>query len=79
MSPTVLWEGPCRVFFFPREEERPHVHVSHPDGEAKLWITPDVELRVVIGLTTRQVAEIESIVRLHLDEIRHAWARHFGR
>ena len=42
MSPTVLREGPYRLFFFSREEPRPHVH-------------------------------------RHLEEIRDAWTRHFGR
>lgn len=50
MSPTVLRDGPFRLFFFSREEPRPHVHVAHPDGEAKFWIDPDVELAAVVGL-----------------------------
>jgi glycine cleavage system H lipoate-binding protein len=56
-----------------------HVHVAHPDGEAKIWIEPDVATVVVVGLTPRQVAEAEDIVRRHLSEIRDAWVRHFGR
>lgn len=36
MSPTVFREGEFRFYFFSREESRMHVHVSHPDGEAKL-------------------------------------------
>jgi len=35
MAPTVLREGQFRFFFFSREEPRIHVHVAHPDGEAK--------------------------------------------
>jgi hypothetical protein len=35
MSPTVFrWKG-YRFFFFSREEERKHVHVTCADGEAK--------------------------------------------
>jgi len=37
MAPTLLKKGPFRLFFFSREEMRIHVHVAHPDGEAKLW------------------------------------------
>jgi len=33
MSPTVLRDGPFRLFFFSREEERMHVHVM-ADAEA---------------------------------------------
>ena len=79
MSPTVLRVGAFRLFFFSREEERPHVHVAHPDGEAKFWIDPEIALAAVVGLSPRQVAEAEAIVRRHEEEIRHAWTRHFGR
>ena len=56
-----------------------HVHVAHPDGEAKFWIEPDLTTNVVIGLSPGQVAEAQDIVRRHLPEIRDAWVRHFGR
>jgi len=79
MSPTILREGPFRRFFFSREEARMHVHVAHPDGEAKFWIEPDLTTNVVIGLSPGQVAEAQDIVRRHLPEIRDAWVRHFGR
>ena len=79
MSPTVLREGPFRLFFFSREEPRPHVHVAHPDGEAKFWIEPAVTLASQTGLSARQLADAEDIVRRHLEEVRNAWIRHFGR
>jgi hypothetical protein len=50
MSPTVFREGPYRFFFFSREERRPHIHVSHPHGEAKSWLDPEIELAVNYGL-----------------------------
>lgn len=56
-----------------------HVHVAHPDGEAKFWITPSVELAVGIGLSARQLADAQHLVERHAQEIRHAWIRHFGR
>jgi hypothetical protein len=55
-----------------------HVHVSHPDGEAKFWLTPEVQLATATGLNVRQISEAQSIVALHLEEITHAWRRHFG-
>jgi hypothetical protein len=79
MSPTVLRVGPFRLFFFSREEERLHVHVAHPDGEAKFWIVPEIALAAAVGLSPGQIAEAEAIVRRHDEEIRHAWTRHFGR
>lgn len=78
MSPTVLREGPFRLFFFSREESRMHVHVSHPDGEARFWLVPDVALADAVGLTARQLAEAQDVVQRHRGEIRDAWIRHFG-
>jgi hypothetical protein len=79
MSPTVLREGPYRLFFFSREEVRPHVHVAHPDGEAKFWIEPSIELAAVVGLSAQQARTAHEIVARHHHEVRDAWTRHFGR
>jgi hypothetical protein len=42
MSPTVFREGPFRFFFFSREDERLDIHVQSPEGEAKVWIEPEI-------------------------------------
>ena len=55
-----------------------HVHVSHPDGEAKFWLTSKVALADAVGLTARQLAEAQDVVQRHMGEIRDAWIRHFG-
>lgn len=78
MSPTVLRVGPYRLFFFSREEPRMHVHVAHPDGEAKFWLTPDIEVAAAVGMSQHQLSEATEIVRRNEEEIRHAWTRHFG-
>jgi len=44
MSPTVLHVRGYRFYFFSREEARPHVHVQHATGEAKLWLEPTIEV-----------------------------------
>jgi hypothetical protein len=78
MSPTIFRDGPFRYFFFSREERRPHVHVAHPDGEAKFWIEPEVILAVNVGLSTLQLRQAQSAVVAHRKEIENAWTRHFG-
>ena len=78
MSPTVLREGPFRLFFFSREEPRMHVHVAHPDGEAKFWLTPTIALADSVGLTARQLADAQDVIERHTGAIRDAWLRHFG-
>ena len=78
MAPTVVRDGKFRLFFFSREELRIHVHVAHPDGEAKFWITPAVALATQTGLNPRQLREAQSVVEMHLKEIESAWNDHFG-
>ena len=51
MAPTVVRDGPFRLFFFSREESRIHDHVSHTDGEAKFWLTPTIHLADATGLS----------------------------
>lgn len=78
MSPTIFREGPYRFFFFSREESRIHVHVASSDGEAKFWIAPEIALAESHGLAEREINDLVRIIREHEQQIRTAWARHFG-
>lgn len=78
MAPTVVRDGQFRLFFFSREEPRIHVHVAHPDGEAKFWLTPVVSLATSTGLSPPQLHDAQAIVERHIEEIRNAWNHHFG-
>ena len=78
LSPTVFREGEFRFFFFSREESRMHIHVSHPDGEAKFWLKPDIELARNIGLSPSKIKDAERIVEARQQEINNAWNNHFG-
>lgn len=53
-----------------------HVHVSHPDGEAKFWLFPQVELATQTGLADHVVGEAQQLVIDHLQEIVDAWNKH---
>ena len=79
MSPTVLRDGPFRLFFFSREEKRIHVRVAHSDGEAKFWLDPLVEVATSTGLSAAQLRSAQVVVERHIEEVRLAWTRHFGR
>ena len=78
MAPTIVRDGQFRLFFFSREETRIHVHVAHPDGEAKFWLTPSVYLAVNIGLSKMQICQAQAVVEAHIQEIQDAWNHHFG-
>ena len=77
MSPTIARSGPFRLFFFSREEERVHVHLSSSEGEAKFWVEPRIELARNHGSSDRDLARVERMVEDHEQEIRDAWTRHF--
>jgi hypothetical protein len=76
MAPTVVRDGPYRLFFFYREE--PRIHVAHPDGEAKFWLTPVLHLATSTGLSPRQITDAQGVVQAHMKEIEDAWNHHFG-
>jgi Domain of unknown function (DUF4160) len=78
MGPTVFRESGFRFYFFSREETRMHVHVQGPDGEAKYWLEPTVEVAHNYGLNERQLRSVKALIEAHADEIRRSWSRHFG-
>ena len=78
MAPTVVRDGAFRLFFFSREEARIDVHVAHPDGEAKFWLSPRVGLANHTGLTARQLCDAQDVVEAHIEEISYARHQHFG-
>ena len=77
MSPTVFRYKDYRFFFFSREEIRKHIHIYCPDGEAKFWIDPKIELAKNHGLSTSRLNEIEKIIKDRIDEITDSWNQHF--
>ena len=76
---TVFRYRQYRFFFFSREEPRMHVHVFSPDGEAKFWLEPQIDLAVNKGLRTVELTELHRIIEERQDEIRQHWNRHFRR
>ncbi len=55
-----------------------HVHLAHPDGEAKFWLLPKVSVAKAVGLSGRQIQDAQGIVEAHIEEITDAWIKHFG-
>ena len=55
-----------------------HIHVGGPDGEAKFWIVPAIELAENHGIASRELTVIRRMVESHEQDIRTAWRRHFG-
>jgi hypothetical protein len=55
-----------------------HIHVSHPEGEAKFWLRPAIELARNIALNSSKTKDAERIVESRQQEITNAWNNHFG-
>ena len=73
MSPTIFRKNNFRFFFFSREEKRMHIHVIGPDGEAKFWIEPKIELARCIGFSQSQISFLIQIIKESEHEIRNNW------
>ena len=78
MSPTVKRHQRFRFFFFSREEERQHIHVESPEGEAKFWLEPTVELAMNQDIRSQDITVIREFITEHYDEFVDAWTNHFG-
>jgi hypothetical protein len=65
MSPTVFREGPFRFYFFSREKERLHIHVHSPDGEAKIWVEPEIAVARNHGLSPQDLRRVQGMVKQH--------------
>ena len=77
MSPTIFRIGNYRFYFFSREEERIHVHIVSPDGEAKFWIEPIISLAAYTGFSEKQLSKLQKLVEKRKNEIVKAWKEHF--
>ena len=75
--PTVLKIGYYRFFFFSREETRMHIHISCPDGEAKFWLLPEIDLARNYKLSKVQLKAIEKLIGDHYDDFKNSWNMYF--
>ena len=48
------------------------MHVASGDGEAKFWLSPQIELAEVHGLPEREITKLVTIIRNHEQQIRAA-------
>jgi hypothetical protein len=79
MSPTVFREGafPVLLLFARGGTASLHIHVQSADGEAKIWIEPEVELARNYQLSDQELSRVLQLVNEHEQEIRDAWHKHF--
>jgi len=74
--PTVLREGPYRVYFVSHDlREPPHVHVDRDDASAKVWLSP-VSVARNVCFSPVELRRIVEMVARHADHLLEAWHEH---
>jgi hypothetical protein len=76
--PTILRIKNYRFFFFSREETRQHIHIQSPNGEAKFWLKPNIELATNYKLSDKELAEIKKIIKINHQEFLDKWEQYFA-
>ena len=78
MSPTILREGPYRLFFYSGDRyEQPHVHIERDDKTAKIWLNP-VRLESNLGFRPSEIREIIQVVERNREILLEYWHEYFS-
>ncbi|MCE8030656.1 DUF4160 domain-containing protein [Halomonas daqingensis] len=78
--PVVFRYKGIRFFFYSNEGnplEPMHIHAESGDGEAKIWVLPQIAIANSSGYNRKQLAQLMQLVEEHRSEIERAWNEHF--
>lgn len=76
--PTVLREGPYRLYFYSSDGDEPsHIHVQRDDAIAKYWLKP-IRLEYSISFRPIELRRIQAIIEENRDIILENWNEYFG-
>jgi Domain of unknown function (DUF4160) len=77
--PTVFVINGFRFFFYSNENDEPvHIHVEKAEDAAKFWLNP-VELEYNYGFSSRELKQIESIVKQNSNTLIAKWNEYFNK
>jgi len=79
--PVVFRYKGFRFFFYSNEgnpREPVHVHVRSADGEAKLWLQPEVRVAGSGGFDAATLRELIEVARTRRELIEEVWHEYFG-
>ena len=79
--PVVLRSGGFRFFFYSNEgrpREPPHIHVESGDGEAKVWLRPEISIAYSDGIDARTLRMLLNLIEANRDRIEKAWNDFFS-
>jgi hypothetical protein len=75
--PTVLRDGPYRLFFYSSDaSEPPHVHIERDDKKAKFWLDP-VRLEDNEGFGSTELNRVSKLVVENVDGLLRSWNEFF--
>ena len=76
--PTVLRDGPYRLFFYSSDGNEPvHVHVERENKVAKVWLNP-VRICNNYGYSRTELFKILKIVEKNETKIKEVWDEYFN-
>ena len=55
-----------------------HVHVLSEEGEAKIWLEPEIEVAHRYRLSEKTLATALQLIKEREHDVRSAWNEHFG-
>ena len=79
--PIVFCHRNIRFHFFSNEgdpREPMHIHADSSNGEAKIWLHPEVTIARSAGYNRKQITELLKVVQERREEIERAWYEHFS-
>ena len=76
--PTILRDGPYRVYFYSHDLNEPaHVHVDRDDRSAKFWLDP-ISLASNLGFKPKELRVIEKLLAENEGVLLNGWREHMG-
>ncbi|HWX41487.1 MAG TPA: DUF4160 domain-containing protein [Blastocatellia bacterium] len=76
--PTVLRNGPYRLFFYAGDrDEPPHVHIERDRNVAKFWLNP-VRLQDSGGFSRMELNRIQKLIEQNRETLLRRWDEYFN-
>ncbi|MDQ3683674.1 MAG: DUF4160 domain-containing protein [Bacteroidota bacterium] len=68
-----------RFFFYSNENDEPmHVHVEKAEAVGKIWLEPEIKIAYMYDFSTREQAQIFSLVITNIEIFKQEWNEHFS-
>ena len=54
------------------------MHIESPDGSAKFWLEPEIEIAIYYDIPETELTYLRSIIMERRNDFIEEWNRHFG-